>query len=149
MHELLKLRLRSFTILGSYALRCLIGILDIMIYLWYSVLSKEYILVFFFLTSHGQSSEFFWDFNSVDKFKASFRPWGSRILNPLGNFIANFILVSYVSYREKFRLLIIQMDIQANYEGLRTFCIGCYWIRVTKVNCQRSGIRKKFFLSTF
>ena len=54
------LRFRNFTVLGN-SLGCLIGIPDITVCFWYSVLSKEYILVSFFLVVHGQSFEFCWD----------------------------------------------------------------------------------------
>lgn len=57
MQELLKLRLRSFTVLGRYTLGCLIGTSDIMIYFWYSILLKTS-LISFFLSGHGQTSDF-------------------------------------------------------------------------------------------
>lgn len=74
MHEILKLRLRNFTVLGN-SLGCLIGIPDIIGCVWYSVLSEEYILVSFFLVGHGQSFEFCWD--SIH-FTSSKLPLGSE-----------------------------------------------------------------------
>lgn len=89
---------------------CRIGVVDRTTYFWYFILSKKYFLVSFLLIDCGQTSKFFWaSIYSVDKFKCSTGLHVSRILNSLGSFIPIFILIPYISCREKFRLLIIQM----------------------------------------
>ena len=148
MHAILMLRFRNFTVLGN-SLGCLIGIPDITVCFWYSVLSKEYILVSFFLVVHGQSFEFCWDSIHLTNLKLPLGSEGLGFWTLLKILIANFILVSYISHRDKFKLLIIQMDTQNNYERLRTFFIVAIGITLTKSNYQRSDIIKKFFLSTF
>ena len=145
MHAILKLRFRNFTVLGN-SLGCLIGIPDIIVCFWYSVLSKEYILVSFFLVGHGQSFEFCWDSIHLTSLKLPLGSEGLRFWTLLKILMANFILVSYISHRDKFKLLIIQMDTQNNYERLRTFFIVAIGITLTKSNCQRSDIINSFYL---